>query len=596
MSNRVFYETRLATLQQQLKTHQKRTTTFAVVRLGNVFAIVLLMYFLWSHYQWLAIVSTVILIAIFIRIIYKDVANRAAIKHLQLLITINENELLALDEQYHPFKNGQAFTRHDHFYANDMDIFGAASLYQMINRTTSEIGAATLANWLLQPATIDTITNRQEAIKELSNQQTFTQQIQALGKANFIKNDTIASINKWLQSPNQFLQYKHWQWLRCVLPAISISITALYVVDIITINWWYLSLFIFAAVAFQLNKIIAPIHNQLSHIVDELNILSQSLACIETQTFHSPYLQQLQTQLISQNKTASTQIKQVTKILERLDLRYNVVIAIPLNILLLWHLQQILDLEKWKMNQQAHLDNWLQTLATFEALNSMAVLHFNQPNWCFPVLKQQHFFMKATALGHPLIKSNKRVNNYIDIETAGQIMLITGSNMAGKSTYLRSIGINTILAMAGAPVCASHFELSPVQLISSMRIADNLEESTSTFYAELKKLKTVIEKVNAGEKVLILLDEILRGTNTLDRHTGSKALIQQIIKQKAAAILATHDVDLAALQQQYPHQIMNYHFDAQINGEELFFDYKLKDGVCTNMNASLLMKKIGLDV
>lgn len=391
MSNRAFYETRLATLQHQLKKHQQRTTTFAVIRLGNVLAIGLLMYFLWSQYKWLAIITTIILLALFIRIIYKDVANRAAIKHLQLLITINEDELLALDEQYYSFKNGQAFTPHDHFYANDMDIFGNASLYQMINRTTSEMGAATLANWLLEPATTDTIINRQQAVKELSQQQVFTQQIQALGKANIIKNDTIAAINKWLQSPNQFLQYKHWQWLRWVLPAISISITALYVVDIIAINWWYLSLFIFAAVAFQLNKIIAPIHNQLSHIVDELNILSQSLACVETQTFHTPYLQELQSQLISQNKTASSQIKQVTKILERLDLRYNVVIAIPLNILLLWNLQQILDLEKWKNNQQAHLDNWLQTLATIEALNSMAVLHFNQPDWCFPVLKQQHF-------------------------------------------------------------------------------------------------------------------------------------------------------------------------------------------------------------
>ena len=175
-------------------------------------------------------------------------------------------------------------------------------------------------------------------------------------------------------------------------------------------------------------------------------------------------------------------------------------------------------------------------------------------------------------------------------------MLITGSNMAGKSTYLRSIGVNVVLAMAGAPVCAAKFLLSPVTIISSMRIADNLEESTSTFYAELKKLKTIIDKVNAGEKIFILLDEILRGTNSLDRHTGSEALIKQMIKHKAACIIATHDIELAKLQQTYPQNILNYHFDVQVSNEELYFDYVLKEGICTSLNASILMKKIGIEL
>ena len=175
-------------------------------------------------------------------------------------------------------------------------------------------------------------------------------------------------------------------------------------------------------------------------------------------------------------------------------------------------------------------------------------------------------------------------------------MLVTGSNMAGKSTYLRSAGTNVILAMAGAPVCAQSFKLSPVQLISSMRVADNLEESTSTFYAELKKLKTIIEKVNAHEDVFILLDEILRGTNSMDRHTGTEALIRQLVREGAAAILATHDLDLAEMQQNLPDNISNYHFDVQVHNEELFFDYKLKPGVCNSLNASILMKKIGLEL
>jgi DNA mismatch repair ATPase MutS len=271
-------------------------------------------------------------------------------------------------------------------------------------------------------------------------------------------------------------------------------------------------------------------------------------------------------------------------------------LSAPLNLLLLWNLNQALDLEKWKKQYATDVENWFHTLGIFETLNSLAVIHFNNPGWCFPTLHEQHFFIESAELGHPLIHENKRVNNFIKMENRGELMLVTGSNMAGKSTYLRSIGINTVLAMAGAPVCAASFRISPVQLISSMRIADNLAESTSTFYAELKKLKTVIDEVNAEKKVFILLDEILRGTNSLDRHAGSEALIKQLIKHNAAGIIATHDLALADLKEQYPANILNYHFDVQVNQEELYFDYILKPGVCTSLNASILMKKIGIEL
>jgi DNA mismatch repair ATPase MutS len=253
-------------------------------------------------------------------------------------------------------------------------------------------------------------------------------------------------------------------------------------------------------------------------------------------------------------------------------------------------------LEKWKQRNRQNINLWFDAIGEFETLHSFAGLQFNHPQWCFPTFKEAHFFIQGTNIGHPLINATKRVNNTINIESREQLMLITGSNMAGKSTYLRSIGVNTVLAMAGAPVCADTFILSPVQIISSMRIADNLEESTSTFYAELKKLKAVIDRVNAGEKIFILLDEILRGTNSLDRHTGSVALVKQLIKHKAACIIATHDVELAKLKDNYPENIINYHFDVQVANEELYFDYKLKEGICTSLNASILMKKIGIEL
>ena len=596
MEPKEFYSSRIVQLTAQKKKLQQRKSVFAVLRLGSIIAVIAIFYFLWSINKFYAIAAAILTVAVFIKLIYRDLANRAAIKHLQQLLVINENELLALDGKYDHFEDGHIYTTQDHFYANDMDVFGNASLYQFINRTTSEPAAQKLADWLLSPADVDNILYRQESTKELVNKNEWRQNIQAIGKESSIKKSTVAQINNWLTQPTLFIQFKPWQWLRIILPAIILTITALYIFDVVAEKIWYLFLFIYAVIAFQINKIVAPLHNQLSSMVSDLKILSKSIAAIESQPFESKLLSGLKNDLQKEKSKASLKINKLQKILDRLDLRYNMVISIPINILLMWNLQQVLDLEKWKKENDTDVNKWFDILATFEVLNSFASLHFNHPEWVFPTLLQEHFQINAVELGHPLIHSSKRVNNYIDIKTAGEIMLVTGSNMAGKSTYLRSIGINTILTMAGAVVCAKHFEISRVQLLSSMRIADNLAESTSTFYAELKKLKTVIEKINAKEKVFILLDEILRGTNSLDRHTGSEALIRQLIKQKAAAILATHDVDLAALENEFPNNILNYHFDAQVNGEELYFDYKLKTGVCTNMNASLLMKKIGLEL
>ncbi len=596
MEAKAFYESRLLVLTSEQKKLQNRKSIFGILRLGSIIAIISIFYFLWSANKLYAIGAAIVVGIIFIQLIYKDLANRASIKHLQYLIDINKNELAALEGKYFQFADGKEFIQHDHYYANDMDIFGGASLYQLLNRTTSEMGAHKLATWLLYPANKETILQRQIAVQELATKKEWKQHLEALGKESSIKQNTLQQIKHWLAEPNLFIQFNPWQWLRFSLPIVICFITVLYAIDIVPENIWYLCLLIFAVVSFQINKVAAPLHNQLSSMVEDLNTLSNSIAAIEKENFTAPLLQKLKADLQSQQLAASIKIKRLKKILDRLDLRYNIVISVPLNIFLLWTLQQILDLEKWKKENDANVQCWFDILAEFEALHSFATLHYNNPTNCFPTLRENHFSIHATELGHPLINQNKRVNNYIDIKTAGEIMLVTGSNMAGKSTYLRSIGINTILTMAGAPVCAKTFSISPVQLLSSMRIADNLEESTSTFYAELKKLKTVIEKINAGEKVFVLLDEILRGTNSLDRHTGSEALIKQLIKQKAAAVLATHDVELAAMDKQYRENILNFHFDAQTKGEELYFDYKLKEGVCTNMNASLLMKKIGLEI
>ncbi|MEO8766222.1 MAG: hypothetical protein ABI416_18110 [Ginsengibacter sp.] len=591
-----FYQQRINTIEEHLVKLRKRKSSFGWLRFGSIAAIVIAFYILWSQGIVYVIIVSTILLAIFIRLLVADLNNKATIARNTCLVNINTDELKFLDGNYHSFPEGNQHIPADHLYANDLDIFGKASLFQFINRATSEMGSSRLAHYLQFPADTSLILKRQAAVKELSRKVEWIQDLQARGKEKEITFSTKNRLSAWVDEPPVFSQFKPWKWLRYVLPLIICSVVVLYIFDQVSTGAFYLALLIFATIAYQVNKIVAPIHEKLSKIAEELEILSGSLYLVENAKFESDLLTGLQATFLHEHKNVSGDITTLRKLLDKLDLRYNLVISAPLNILLLWNLQQVLDLEKWKFNQQKNINGWFDALGHIEALNSFGVLHFNEPEWAFPEIAPGYFFIEGKETGHPLIPKKTRVNNFIEIKHDGELMLVTGSNMAGKSTYLRCIGVNVILAMAGAPVCASYFKVSHVQIVSSMRITDNLAESTSTFYAELKKLKTIIEKVNNGEKIFILLDEILRGTNSVDRHTGSVALIKQLIKHHTAAIIATHDLDLAKLKDEFPGNIINYHFDVQVSNEELFFDYCLKPGVCTSLNASILMKKIGIEL
>lgn len=591
-----FYQLELADLEKNLKKLKQRKSSFAWLRLGAIAGIFLVFFFLWSQGAFYVAGGNIILLFIFIRLVHADLNNQEIINHTNKLILVNENEIKSIQEDLSPFEDGTKHISKDHPYSNDLDIFGPASLFQFSNRTTSEMGSHQLSEYLKSPSPIEEIEVRQDAVKELTAKIKWIQNLQAEGKKERITFLTKNRLSAWMKEPAAFSGFKPWKWLRYLLPAIILTVIALYIYDHVGNTIFYLTLLIFAVIAYQINKYVAPIHEQLSKMADELNTLSASVSLIEKESFTNPLLKKLQSAYIQNNQKASKNIYEIKKILDKLDLRYNLVLSLPLNILLLWNLQQMLDLETWKSKQQENLHLWFENLGHFETLNSFAVLNFNNPDWVFPEIKPAYFSITGTKIGHPLIPKKKRVDNFISIPAQGELMLITGSNMAGKSTYLRSIGVNTVLAMAGAPVCAETFSVSHVQIISSMRITDNLEESTSTFYAELKKLKTIIEKVNNNERVFILLDEILRGTNSLDRHTGSKALIKQLIKKKAATIIATHDLELAQIKNEYPENILNYHFDVQVENDELYFDYQLKPGICTSLNASILMRKIGIEL
>jgi len=591
-----FYKQRIEALQKDLSLLHKKKSNLAWLRFASISGIIAAWYFLIPFGLWYVLVPAFLLMILFTRLVFADIKNKSAIEHQKILVSINEDEIKALNHHYHHFADGREFIPKEHFYANDLDIFGDASLYQYMNRTGSEMGSNTLATWLSNPASPEVILQRQEAVKELVLQTAWRQHLQAFGAAEKIQKVTQDRLQDWFTEDDRFINNRSWKIIRYLVPAMMLTVIVLNITDVLNNYFRNYCLLASALLAFYISKKVTPLHNQVSKMTGELEVLSDSIRLIEQTAFGSALLQDLQHQYKKQQGKASAQLYQLKKILERLDLRFNFVVFIPLNIILQWDLQQVMALEKWKRQNHKNVIDWFNALGEFEALNSLSTLSFNHPHWCFPTLKETHFFMEGKDIGHPLIPAANCVNNPVRIDKSGELMLVTGSNMAGKSTYLRSIGINTVLAMAGAPVCASGFCLSPVQVISSMRIADNLAESTSTFYAELKKLKTIIEKVNNKEKVFILLDEILRGTNSLDRHTGSAALIKQMIRHDAVCIIATHDVELAKMKDEYPANILNYHFDVQVSNDELYFDYRLKEGICTSLNASILMKKIGIEL
>lgn len=574
----------------------KRKQLLGWVRFGILASTALLIWLLSSYGVLMSAVILFVGLAVFLFAVRKDLTNKEAISHHERLITINEQELLYLQHQYTHQKDGSEFYKDEHPYAGDLDIFGRASLYQFINRTHSQQGNQLLADWLLTPATPQVIQERQKAVQELMQQTNWRQELQAHGSSSTITVDTEKKMEEWLKEENQFINKKIWHVVRYIFPAIATSTLLCFLFDVITYQRFLQSLLVFTIIAFAITRLIVPLYRKLNKITGQMEVLSKSIACIEQAEFTDPLLVELKSQFHSGSNKASQQILQLKNIFNRFDYRLNPVVFIPLNVFLLWDLQQVLQLEKWKQKNNQQINHWFHSLAQLEALNSIAILAFNHTHWCFPQLKTVEPTFVADQLGHPLIDEHKNVLN--DFSTIGkeQINLITGSNMAGKSTFLRSVGVNMVLAAMGAPVCAKQLTVTPLKVMSSMRIKDNLEESTSTFYAELKKLKQIIDAVNNNEPVFILLDEILRGTNSNDRHTGSKALIKQLLQHKATGILATHDLELAKLADEYPSTVHNYHFDVQVNADELYFDYRIKRGVCQSMNASILMKKIGIEL
>lgn len=542
-----------------------------------------------------ALWGIIVPILVFGFLVKKNATEQDKYKLLENLLLLNEQEQASLNGNYSSFGEGKQFSNSDHAFSHDLDLFGKKSLFQFLNRTSSPFSEEILANYLAEFEVYnEEIKNRQLAAEELSKKLDWRQLLRAKGLLYPVHNKNLDSLFDWKKEEIPFFEnqnlMKSISWL---VPGIMIAGIILTSLSIISA-----SVFIFLlALPFSiLGKKLKTINKQTNKLSVHLDVLTQQqelTSLIEQENFESEILQQLQSNLKSDNTTASYEISKLARIGQQLDNRSNALFAIVMNALFLWDLQYLFQLKNWLNDNENKIEGWFNTVHKFEAISSFANFNYNHPTYSLPILSDKTV-LKAKDLGHPLLPSNTRVTSDFDLHDLNQFTIITGANMAGKSTFLRAVGINLVLATVGAKVCSSSFTFRPTPLFSSMRTSDSLSENESYFYSELKRLQMIVEKLKSGEKLFVILDEILKGTNSKDKAEGSKKFVSQLIKHPVAGIIATHDLSLCSLSDEYPSNIKNHYFDVELENDELVFDYKLKEGICSNMNAAYLMKKMGI--
>ena len=506
-------------------------------------------------------------------------------------------ELASLGNDHSAFDGGKEWIEASHPFSLDLDVFGEHSLFQFLNRTCTPFGKEALSRWLRQPLDKkEAIETRQQAIKELSKYPDFRETFRITGCLNKDHETGMKELKDWIASPSVFLQKRSNQWICWAVPCVNILLFTLGMLNIISMSWFSLIFCSFAIASSKLIRKITRIQESYNKTLKMLSTYVRLIELADKQTMESPLLLSLKGEFESHGKKASEVIDVLAKELDRLDLRNNLILYALLEGSMFWQLRQMLRIERWKEEHGTHLLQWLEALGQLDALCALGTFAFNHPEYTYPIITDKPFVFRAKDMGHPLMPQEQCITNDVDIPQRPYFLIITGANMAGKSTYLRTIGCNYILACIGAPVCCSSLEIYPAHLMTSLRTSDSLVNNESYFFAELKRLQQILERLKKGEEMFIILDEILKGTNSMDKQKGSFSLVKQLLRLKANGIIATHDLLLGKLKQHFPDEISNHCFEADIENDELTFSYKLREGVAQNMNACFLMQKMGLDI
>lgn len=581
-----FYNTQINTHQEALSALKKQLIVSSIARLLVFTATVYGIYFFFGNVKAVAAVIIVGIIAfLFLLTRHSGLQYRRDLK--RQLIALNEIELAVLNRNFNELPEGNEYKNDTHFYSQDIDLFGKGSFFQYANRTALKGGADYFANVLLSN-NIDTITSKQEAIKELSNLPTWRQQFAAI--ASLVKTEvSSSSVISWMKQYTAFVP-SFFSWFPLVFSIISSLLLGSYffgfVSGYIVFFWFLLGLGISGVFFKKVNRLSA----HTSQIQSTFQQYSRLIHQIESQHFKATLLQEKSSN-ISQSPKASQVLKQFSRNLNALDQRNNMLIGIVTNGFMLRDLKQSLVIERWIASHKEQVEQWFEVIHFFDAYASLGNFSYNHPSYSFPIITSENPLLKVDKGAHPLLDPATAIYNDFEIQ-AENFFIVTGANMAGKSTFLRTVALQIVMANVGLSTNAKASTYHPIKLITSMRTTDSLTDDASYFFSELQRLKYIVEAIK-DHRYFIILDEILKGTNSTDKAEGSKKFIEKLVKSKASGIIATHDLSLCDTATQFE-QVKNYYFDAEIKNDELFFDYTFKEGICQNMNASFLLKKMGI--
>ncbi|MCR6641110.1 MAG: hypothetical protein NVV82_19480 [Sporocytophaga sp.] len=574
-------------IKNKIEKDQSLTATF---RLISAIAFLACLYFLVQNANTFTVFGSAALLFVFIAFVIKSLNLKRQKKFYITLIDLNQGELNGLEGDYSFFKNGIEFINPSHPYSYDLDLFGDASFFQSINRTCLPESSLRLASILLKTlSNKQSILERQEAISVLKDKVEFRQNFYAHGSEITNEESSQKALLSWLDTKSDIIT----GFIRIASLTTPFICLALIISSIFVDGLWS---YIMLIVAFHWTiygitvKKINAYHQTIGKKHNYLSGYQKVLELIRKEDFDNASLISFKTNA-EEAHIAFSKLKKLTGLF---DYRLNGLFGPAMNSFFLYDFHCIHALEKWKKEHYEQVSQWLNTCEYLDALNSLAGFAFNNPKFIFPVISEGKPRVYFKSLGHPLIPESKRITNDFELGSSQNLMIVTGANMAGKSTFLRAVGLNALLAQIGCPVCAIHGEASTLDIYSSMRTSDSLKDQTSYFHAELKRLKLIIDSARNGTPLLILIDEMLKGTNSDDKLSGSIAMVEELKDLNCASIIATHDLALGDTELKYPDKICNFCFESLIENNDVTFDYKMRQGKATNKNATFLMKKMGI--
>ena len=517
----------------------------------------------------------------------RDLAKRA--------IAFYHNGLARIEDRWAGTgQTGERFNDPHHVYAADLDLFGNASLFELLATARTRMGEETLAKWLLTPSAVDQIKERHSAVRELSGQLDLREDLAILGEDASVGVFPEALL-RWAEAPNR-MKPRWIPWLAAIL-SVSAILGAVVWGTLRIATPFILIVLIEAVIAYRLRKPLEELFDGSEQALGDLTLLSGVLARLEQHDFRAPRLQSLQAELSSDQIAGSRAVARLRTIVDLIHSRHNMIVGI-VNVPLMYSVQVGFAAERWRHAHGHAVRSWLRVIGEIEAVVCFANYSYEHPHDPFPEFIQDgSALFEGTEIGHPLVPAARCVRNDVRLADGKRVFLVSGSNMSGKSTLLRTVGVNAVLAMAGAPVRAQGLRLTALHVGASIRVNDSLQNGSSRFYAEITRLRKLFDLAgDGGPSLLFLLDELLQGTNSNDRRIGAEGIVHALLNRGAIGLVSTHDLALAEIGGSLNGQLYNVHFQEEFENGRMHFDYKLRAGVVTKSNGLALMRSIGLDV